>query len=931
MIKNNIEIIKSKKDNRIYKYITLKNKLKVVLISDTENDVSSAALAINVGCYNDEIEGMAHFLEHMLFMGSKKYPDENYYQSFIGKNEGTTNAYTSNTVTCYYFEILSVYLEKSLDIFSRFFIDPLFKENGIDREMNAVDSEFKKNKLSYLWRIQDVLRECCDITHPMNKFSTGSLKTLNVPNIRNKLIDFYNKYYSANIMNLVIIGNHSIEHLEKMVISSFSDIPNKNITISQIKNIPFSITNKPQKNDIPVHIKIVPFKNKDIMLLLWQIPRDSLYYKEFDYIKYLFIFEGKNSIIDVLYKQNLILNLNFEIFDEYENLLIAGIEIVLTPLGISNKKAIIESVFLYFKLIQKGISKKIYNDKKLINTLLFDAQNKDTPSNYAINIVNNMFIYPIEYIVANEIIYKKYSDTFNSIINILFKSFVLEKTIIVDISKIYENKLRKYSKWFNVEYEYNNYYNLNKISNKNNINIDVNDLKIMTVNNYIPSNISIVNYKNTKPYPVLIYNESIKIWYYFNNTFNNPLVCIGLYFNNDINNINIKNHIITVLYINVINIILNEKLFLAKIIGYNFNIEIKYNKIVFNIHGFYDKINDILKIVLDTFFNPNKKDFSIYFEIIKNKYLKNILNYNYENQMYVVKNFLKKNTLNNYFSPLEIQQYLNSNMSFLSYDIILKFSKKMFIDKKLSCFICGNINMDIVKSISKYIITKYSRNLSQNIIPLINVKKYDNVDVLNIMKPLNKMEKNTAIIMIYQIQYIKKNDDNSNKLFNWKYILCSLVFLNSIISESFFNQLRTKEQLGYIVNSDYLTLGDLELPMYYYNFYIQSPVASFEELTAKILKFTDDFKQNIIKMTDTDYKNRITNCINDLQKKYISIFELFNCFFTEILSNSCLFNYKDVLIDTFKIITLNDILSFYMYYFINDTKKYKIFIVEKNK
>ena len=81
MESSNKEIIKSKSDNRAYKYLKLENGLRVLLVSDPESDKSAASLGVKVGSALDPVPlyGTAHFLEHMLFMGTGKYPDENEY------------------------------------------------------------------------------------------------------------------------------------------------------------------------------------------------------------------------------------------------------------------------------------------------------------------------------------------------------------------------------------------------------------------------------------------------------------------------------------------------------------------------------------------------------------------------------------------------------------------------------------------------------------------------------------------------------------------------------------------------------------------------------------------------------------------------------------------------------------------------------------
>ena len=66
-------IVKPESDDRQYRGLVLTNGLKVLLISDPKTDISSAALEVNVGSMSEpkDIPGLAHFLEHMLFMGSK--------------------------------------------------------------------------------------------------------------------------------------------------------------------------------------------------------------------------------------------------------------------------------------------------------------------------------------------------------------------------------------------------------------------------------------------------------------------------------------------------------------------------------------------------------------------------------------------------------------------------------------------------------------------------------------------------------------------------------------------------------------------------------------------------------------------------------------------------------------------------------------------
>ena len=107
------DIIQSQNDNRLYQTFTLDNDLKVLIISDPETKKAAASLDVFVGSASDPEDraGLAHFLEHMLFLGTEKYPDPNEYQSFISQHGGSRNAFTAREHTNYFFYIENSSLE----------------------------------------------------------------------------------------------------------------------------------------------------------------------------------------------------------------------------------------------------------------------------------------------------------------------------------------------------------------------------------------------------------------------------------------------------------------------------------------------------------------------------------------------------------------------------------------------------------------------------------------------------------------------------------------------------------------------------------------------------------------------------------------------------------------------------------------------------
>ena len=142
---SNNNLRKSQSDKRAYRYIKLANQMKCLLVEDRETQKAAATLHVQSGSLNDPLDcdGLAHFCEHMLFLGTRKYPSENYYSEFIKRHGGEKNASTAEDYTNYYFDVKNEVFCESLDIFSQFFKEPLFTESATEREMQAVDSEFR--------------------------------------------------------------------------------------------------------------------------------------------------------------------------------------------------------------------------------------------------------------------------------------------------------------------------------------------------------------------------------------------------------------------------------------------------------------------------------------------------------------------------------------------------------------------------------------------------------------------------------------------------------------------------------------------------------------------------------------------------------------------------------------------------------------------
>jgi len=120
------DVIKGDADYRSYRPLLLENGITVLLANDPQSKHFAASVSVHAGASSDPrgLPGLAHFCEHMCFLGSKAYPEENEYKQYLAQHGGKSNASTSMSHTTYQFDVLSEHGEKALDIFSNFFISP---------------------------------------------------------------------------------------------------------------------------------------------------------------------------------------------------------------------------------------------------------------------------------------------------------------------------------------------------------------------------------------------------------------------------------------------------------------------------------------------------------------------------------------------------------------------------------------------------------------------------------------------------------------------------------------------------------------------------------------------------------------------------------------------------------------------------------------
>ena len=288
---------------------------------------AAAAMVVGVGSMFDppEAQGLAHFLEHMLFMGTEKYPTENAYDAFLSKHGGADNAFTELESTVYHLCIPQERLFEALGMFSQFFIAPLLLEEAVEREMNSIESEFQLSKNSDQCRLQQLICHSSgglESGHPFTKFSWGNLKTLkDIPveagiDVMDMLWNFYNQYYFARNMRLVVIGAYTLDELQDRVVKEFSNIPEgpraafgefpiqyNGLGWDAMLESPMRQLSMPlQPSSLNKIYRLVPVSDRHTLSITWQIPSQISHWKSkpCDYISHLLGHESQGSLLSYL-------------------------------------------------------------------------------------------------------------------------------------------------------------------------------------------------------------------------------------------------------------------------------------------------------------------------------------------------------------------------------------------------------------------------------------------------------------------------------------------------------------------------------------------------------------------------------------------------------------------------------------------------------
>ncbi|MBA6255702.1 MULTISPECIES: insulinase family protein [unclassified Colwellia] len=877
----------SPNDSKQYKTLTLSNGLRVLLIHNEQTNKSAAALAVNIGHFSDpkDREGLAHFLEHMLFLGTESYPDGSEYQKYISQHGGSNNAWTATEHTCFFFDIHHQHFTFALDRFSQFFISPLLSREFVEKERQNVDAEFKLKLKDDIRRLYDVHKETINQAHPFSKFSVGSIDTLadrKDSDLTTEIRDFFHQYYRANIMTLVLEGPQSLDELVQLATSKFTDIKAAT-SIPPVINTPLYLAEHQQ-----IKINVKPVKNDRQLIVSFAMPSIDRYYrhKPESILAYLLGHEGGGSILSYLKKQRWALSLTAGSGVNGANFKDFNLSISLTELGEQHINEIISCIFSYINVMKSTpIDDFYYQEKQAIANLSFNYQEKLKPLDSVCQLVINMQHYsPDDYIYGDYIMNGMQQQTFSLLLGYLSANNMR----VIHISA--QNTFDKKSFWYQVPFSIEKISPM-QITNWENEAI-THDLSLPLSNPYIVKSPKIYAStpvsKQHKSTPDLIEKiDGLSIWFKQDNTFRVPKGYIYIGIDAPLTIKDSKHIAMTRLFVDLYSDAVIEQHYDAELAGIHYHLFSHQGGMTLQLSGVSTKQDKLLEQLLLSLVTASFIEEK--FELFKKQLINHWHNAQTSKSISQLFSILsstmqpKNPTSNELANALE-------NTSFKEFTA---FRKHLFDGITIEALMHGNWVPEHALKFSEQLKAAFSHHYSDKY--AVNVPVLDIEDQGDIHLPLHLPEHDHAVVIYYP--FSKKD---------LKTIAITMI-TSQVLSPLFFQEMRTDKQFGYLVGVGFIPINRYPGIA----FYIQSPHINADVLVTEINGFINQSLEKLTLFSDDDWLHIQQGLASQLQEKDSSLRIKSQRFWAAICNKETNFDEKQQLIQVILSLTVNDISHFF--------------------
>lgn len=411
------DVIVPRLDGRAYRLVRLPSGVVAMLVSDADADEAGAAVCVRAGFFDDTRQGIAHFHEHMLFLGTEKYPREDEYEEYLSSNGGSSNAYTSDEETTYYMSVNADAFEGALDRFAQFFSKPLLAIDSVRREVEAVDAEHTMSMNDDGWRLLSAFKTTVDERHPFSRFTCGSLETLlpdTVEDLHAALVEWNKVHYVGRKMRVCVVARDSLDDLERMVATCFRDVPAAETAAqsvvqeaAQVKRARADDRVEPWPSErLGRQLEVVPVREHRDVTITWPLPPreptedGSLPRQPPELIaSHLLGHEGSTTLHSLLKNAGLIESLHCGSSHRFDDRQLFELSVELTEKGAEQRDQVTQLCWTWLKVIANSTDEELAEraaELRQLHSTRFAFSEKGPAADHATSIAEALWDHPLQ-------------------------------------------------------------------------------------------------------------------------------------------------------------------------------------------------------------------------------------------------------------------------------------------------------------------------------------------------------------------------------------------------------------------------------------------------------------------------------------------------------------------------------------------------------
>lgn len=835
----NETIRKSEHDPRTYQAIRLDNGMTVLLVSDPEAPRALAALTLPIGSLDDPDQqpGLAHYLEHMVLMGSKKYPQPDNLAEFLKKHGGSHNASTAAYRTSFYLEVENEALQPAVDRLADAVAEPLLDPVNAERERHAVNAELTMARSRDGLRMAQVGAETLNPKHPAARFSGGNLETLRDKpgsQLHQALLDFYHTHYSANLMKAVIYSNKPPVEMATIATQTFGRVANHNATVPAIR-VP--VVTAAQKGII---IHYVPAQPRKQLKIEFRIDNNSDRFrsKTDTLICYLLSNRSKNTLSDWLQKQGLADGVNAgadAMTDRSSG--VFSISVSLTDKGLAQRDQVVAAVFSYIALLrEKGIDKAYFDEVSHVLALDFRYPSLTRNMDYIEWLADTMLRVPVAHTLDAPYLADRYDP---DAIRARLATMTPQNARIWYISP--QEPHNKQAYFVNAPYQVDKISDA-QFSNWQQLATTIH-LEMPALNPYIPDDFSLIPTEDkTYTHPVQLVNDDMRIWwmpaqYYASE----PKASITLALRNKEAISDARQQVLFGLNDYLSSLALDELNSQASVGGISFSTS-ENEGLMFNASGFTQRLPALLKTLLEGYatFTPDAQQL----EQAKSWYLEKL------------DAAEKGKAFEQAIQPMQMLSQLPYTQRDTRRKLVRSVTLQEVMDYRDSLLKDASPELLVVGNLSAQSVLQLGHDIRQQL-QLKGPYRWHS-DYVTIEKPFraNMQQLGSSTDSALAALYVPLGYSEHQSM-------AYSSMLSQIIQPWFYNQLRTEEQLGYAVFTFQMPIGR----QWGIGFLLQSNSKQPAYLMQRYQAFYPQAEKRLREMKAEDFKQYQQAMINELKQR----------------------------------------------------------------